>query len=55
MRSINALNRGCRIGLHVGMSEASLENAVLDRRRFFEIKSLNYVRARSAYNIIPIL
>ena len=34
----NKVERGWRIGLHVGMSESSLENAVLDRRRFYEIK-----------------
>ena len=34
----NALNRGKRIGFQVRMSKASLENAVLDWRRVYEIK-----------------
>ena len=36
LKKSNALNRGWRIGLHVGMSESSLENAALDRRRFMK-------------------
>ena len=38
VRFTNKVERGWRIGLHVKMSESSLENAVLDRRRFYELK-----------------
>ena len=38
VRFTNKVERGWRTGLHVKMSESSLENAVLDRRRFYEMK-----------------
>ena len=34
---MNRVERGWRIGLHVGMSQSNVENVVLDRRRFYEI------------------
>ena len=37
------------------LSESSLENSVLDRWRIYEITFSNYVRARSACNVIPYL
>ena len=37
VRFMNRVERGSRIGLHVGMSQSNLENVVLDRRRFYEI------------------
>ena len=52
---IYAFKRGRRTEIHVGINESSLENAVLDRRRFYEITFLSYVRTRNARSIIPIL
>ena len=40
-RFTNKVEWTWRIELHVGMSESSLEKAVLDRRRFYEIKLRN--------------
>ena len=33
--------REWRIGLHVEMSKSNLENAVLDQRRFYEMKFIS--------------
>ena len=38
---MNKVERGWRIGLHVDMNKSNLENAVLDRRRFYEIKFIS--------------
>ena len=38
VRFPNKVETGWRTGLHVKMSESSLVNAVLDRRRFYEMK-----------------
>ena len=38
---MNKVEREWRIGLHVDMNKSNLENAVLDRRRFYEIKFIS--------------
>ena len=38
---MNKAEREWKIELHVEMSKSNLENAVLDRRRFYEIKFIS--------------